>query len=289
MISKKKRFRLIALGIVSCLILIGILWANFFSFQPPIPQSILQYSPKITKEKMVLESIGDSFTFAVTADTRISSVARIAVLADAQKRNPLFMVNLGDLLDLPQADLWEPYIEELKTHHDPDIPYFHTPGNHDVKKGLFGIDNSLYKSCFGRTYYVVDVDNWRFIFLDTSSTEIPKDQRRWLGRMLEECKSQGKRAVIFTHCPPRDTEKGITHAMSRRSTKALSNIVKGHDVAAVFCGHIHENKKYLWEGIPVYISAIDDKVYQTKPAIYSHVLVKGRELIVTPIHIEKTQ
>lgn len=239
-------------------------------------------------EKNILSPEGDAFSFAVLGDMRWDSAPRIAILRNAQKKAPLFMVNLGDVVTFGRKNEWKTYIEELSVNWNRTIPYFHIPGSHSINFRLDGVYPAFYRHYFGKTYYFVDVQNWRFIFLDTSKTYLPQSQRSWLSNRLEECTRDGKRAVIFTHCPPRAAEQGITHALTQGSTNALAQIIAGHDVAAIFAAHIHKTFNYVWNSIPVHIAALNDTTWMdNQPAEYLNVSVSKGQIKVKPIKIFK--
>lgn len=253
-----------------------------------IPDNTPLPSLRVTKEKHILHPHGDFFSFAVLGDMRWTSEPRITVLKDAQKHKPLFMVNLGDVVEFGRKAEWEQYIEELRINWNIEIPYFHVPGSHSINPRITGIYPAFYEHYFGKTSYSIDVGNWRFIFVDTSKTYLPYNQARWLSAMLNECKLEGKRAIIFTHCPPMSLEHGITHSMTKGSTERLAKTISGHDVAAIFAAHIHKTLNYLWNGIPVYITSLNDSTWtDNQSAEYLNVSVSNRQIEVKSVKIFK--
>jgi len=177
----------------------------------------------------------------------------------------------------------------LSSHWNPGIPYFHLPGSHSINFRLNGIYPVFFEHYFGSTYYFIDVQNWRFIFLDTSKTYLPLTQRRWLRYRLKECKQEGKRAVIFTHCPPMAAEQGIAHSLTQGSTDALARIVSDYDVAAIFAAHIHKTFNYVWNEIPVHVVALNDATWtDNQPAEYLNVSVSKGQIEVKSVKIFKT-
>lgn len=255
-----------------------------------IPDNTPVPSLRITKESNILQPIGSSFSFAVLGDMRWTSEPRIAVLTDAQKRGPLFTANLGDPVEFAGKKEWQRYIVELSTYWNPAMPYFHIPGGHSLNFRINGIYPAFFEHYFGRTYYFLDANNWRFIFLDTSKTYLPLSQRRWLSHLLAECKREEKRAVIFTHCPPRAAEQGVAHALTKGSTNALAQIISDHDVAAIFAGHIHETFSYLWKGIPVYVTSLNEATWTDNNfAEYLYVILRDKKLTVETISLSKSK
>ncbi len=107
--------------------------------------------------------------------------------------------------------------------------------------------------------------------------------------MLEESDKAGKRAVIFTHCPPHLAEQGITHSLTKGSTEKLARIISGHDVAVIFAAHIHKTFNYKWKGIPVFIASLDSDTWVTKPAEYYFVAANERNISVRKVEVYKNQ
>lgn len=212
----------------------------------PVPKDTPIPSIRIDRERNSINTAETSFSFAVLGDMRWESSPRIATLIYAEMTKPLFMVNLGDAVRYARLEEWKRYVSELAAHWDRSIPYYHIPGGHSLNLRVDGVYPAFYGHYFGKTNYLVDVGKWRFIFLDTSKTYLTGRQTEWLSDLLEECKEGGRRAVIFTHCPPMSSEQGVTHSLTRGSTERLGEIISGYDVAAIFAGHIHRNFSYKW-------------------------------------------
>jgi 3',5'-cyclic AMP phosphodiesterase CpdA len=247
--------------------------------------AIIRDSPapelRVAEERILLEPSEGSFSFAVLGDMRWESPPRIAVLKDAQQRKPLFMTNLGDAVAKSRGAEWEKYLDELAANWDRSIPYFHIPGGHSRNYRFDGVYPAFFQHYFGRTNYYVDVKGWRFCFLDTSSGNIPNDQESWLKERLREAERDRRKVVLFMHHPPRLEAQGIKHALSGADTQKLAQIIKGGEIAAIFCGHIHSTFKYTWDGIPVYVTSLDGSSWKEQPAEYLHVVVQENQLIVT--------
>jgi 3',5'-cyclic AMP phosphodiesterase CpdA len=253
-------------------------------FDPLSPASALP-ELRIQEDRLELDPPDHPFAFAVLGDMRWESPPRIAILRDAQKRSPLFMANLGDAVSKGLRGEWEAYIDELTTHWDRKVPYFHIPGGHSLNLRVDGLYPALFQHFFGRTFYCVDVKAWRFIFLDTSDGTIPSEQLDWLDRRLSESVGERKRVALFIHHPPRSDAQGITHALSDTSTRELSRTLAGSNVAAIFAGHIHSTFSYTWESIPVHVTSLNGSSWKGagKPAEYLHVQVMECEITVTRV------
>jgi len=149
---------------------------------------------KVNEERVLLNGPQGSFSFAVLGDMRWESPPQIAILRDAQQRKPLFMVNVGDVVNSSRKVEWEKYLGELAVNWDRDIPYFHIPGRHSLDFRITGTYPASFQNLFGRTYYCVDVNEWRFIFLDTSKGSIPEQQFEWVAKRLDKA-AKGQRKI----------------------------------------------------------------------------------------------
>ena len=150
-----------------------------------IPATTPLPSLGIERERNILHAQGNSFAFAVLGDMRWSSLPRIALLENAEDTRPLFMVNLGDSVEFGRRNEWGKYIAELAPYWDRDIPYYHTPGGHSINFRINGVYPAFFEHYFGKTDYFVDVSNWRFVFLNTSTTFLADTQTRWLSILVD--------------------------------------------------------------------------------------------------------
>ncbi|MGD9809318.1 MAG: metallophosphoesterase [Deferribacterales bacterium] len=233
----------------------------------PLPQLI------ISDRKLHMDTSQDNFTFAVLGDMRWESPPRIAALEYAQSLKPDFMVNLADVTKYGRADEWKKYISELEQYWDQQLPYYHIPGGHSVNARINGLKPAFYKHYFGKTYFRLDAGEYTLLFLDTFLGFFPADELRWLRKQLTE--TRDRKILLFMHHPPYDKKQGITHALWRNSTDELSELIKEHDVKAIFAAHIHKTFEYEWSGIPVYITSLSETAGHGSPVTLR--LVKAGE------------
>ncbi len=64
------------------------------------------------------------------------------------------------------------------------------------------------------------------------------------------------RKLILCHHPPHSPRPGTLawESLSPEDTDRLGDVLSGHDVAAVLCGHVHADRVLHWRGMPVVIS-----------------------------------
>ena len=260
-----------------------------------IPESTPLPHLQVLEDLTVLNAPGENFSFAVMGDMPFDTDARRAVLKDAQSFAPLFLCNTGDVTRYAKPKDWRHYMNFLKDHLKPGMPYFHCPGNHDVDHNVFGKQPGFFKHYFGRMRRVVDVGaDWRLIFLDTSLTNLPAEERKWLSARLDEGTESGKRIILLTHFSPRLIEMHPVfhdkdekdHALKAESTQALAEMIQGHDVAIVFGGHFNRTLQYEWMDIPVYATGMNEDTWVTESTAYYRVRVRGRTLTVETVELK---
>ena len=200
-------------------------------------------------------------------------------VADFNQDGPVFVIQLGDLIDGgPHA------ATELQTiaavYNQLEMPHYHVLGNHDFGE----IDRTTTMDTLGlqRGYYRFDVQEWRFIVLDTQdialqggwpvdsshyqaaltmlnklkATGAPNamdwngglsdEQLDWLEAELTDADLQNKRAIVFGHLPlmPADDP----HA-AWNGPEIVAILEKYHAVKAYICGHNHKGDYALHNGI----------------------------------------
>lgn len=148
----------------------------------------------------------EQFNFVVVGDTqpgepREFSPMFFRMIDEWNNLKPPFVVSLGDLilggavegLD-EQWTEWENIIAKLQ------VPFFPTPGNHDISDKP---SEEIYKSRIGPTCYAFSYGNARFIFLDTEEPgqvdTFSDVQIEWLKREL--AKVSEKHLFVFFHKP----------------------------------------------------------------------------------------
>lgn len=220
---------------------------------------------KIISKSNIIDTNNHNFSVAILGDMRWDESPRIGVLQHAQKQNPTFMINLADATDYARKEEWEVYAKELQEQWNKKIPYFHIPGGHSQNIRINGIKPYFYKYYFGRQYYFVDINNWRFIFLNSGLGYFNKTQLKWLTKTLENAKQDNKNIVLSMHYPPYDEKNGITHALWKYSTNKLRNTIKEYNIKAILTAHIHKMVDYTWNGIPVYITALNEQSWGDVP------------------------
>lgn len=186
----------------------------------------------------------DSFAAAVAADTLCP-----------------FALHLGDLIN---AQGHMPYARAALQ----GIPFFITPGNHD----LYFNQWQEFRSFFGSSVYWFDTrlsDGTlldRFICLDSAEGTLGTEQMRWLREVLS---TDGYRhTVVFTHTHlfKQDNSQGHTSNYAIEETYELTSLLRQGGVDMYWCGHDHSREITHYAGFTsIIVDAIEDHY---TPAFY---------------------
>lgn len=153
----------------------------------------------------------------------------LQALADVTARNVDLIVIGGDI-GAPESNAW--FFETLVTWRD----RLHVSlGNHDTYAVAIQHFQQPHESQTA-LYYSVDEGDYRFIFLDSSSSGIDTTQRDWLQEQLDPA----KKTLIFIHHPilPVATEVDKLYPLGGR--ELLREILLKHAAEVhVFSGHYH--------------------------------------------------
>lgn len=188
------------------------------------------------------------FRFVVMGDSRSQKDLweAITVHIDRLDPKPLFVINIGDVIEKGTADEYANYY--IPPLLNTEIPHFIAIGNHDTGKGK-GAD--AYKYLFGdqSLNYTFDFGKNRFIFLDNVSRNLPWEKAlemadRWLAETPE-----GYQKIVFAHRPPATIEKWAYHAMDPVDSKKFTDLMAKQKVNEVFLGHIHTYSTATLDGV----------------------------------------
>ena len=132
-------------------------------------------------------------------------------------------------------------------------PLFNVPGNHehvsilaknaDTSDPRYG--KGLYRQLLGPMHYSWDWANVHFVALDGTTLpyqeKLGEEQLAWLRADLAFQASK-KPLILFCH----------QSAPQLADAKSLTNLLAGHNVLAIFCGHLHATFTTRLGDIPVY-------------------------------------
>jgi hypothetical protein len=254
--------RLLLFGFVA-----GILLAAVgFSRSTPQPGTSCDASLQVAVESrnpwthLRLNRSAGQFHFAIISDRtgghRAGIFSRAVELLNLMQ--PEFVLSVGDLIEgytTPERarSQWQEFQGYAGKLH---MPFFYAPGNHDV---LTPDTAKVWQEKFGRRYYHFVYQNMLFLILNAYDgpeveakngskhfkEQFSKKQLDYIKQALEENPSV-RWTVVALH-PPIWTQPNVAETGWLEVEKLLA----GRNYT-VFCGHIHNFRKYVRQGMNYY-------------------------------------
>jgi 3',5'-cyclic-AMP phosphodiesterase len=170
------------------------------------------------------------FTFVVIGDTRDNDKVFLSLLDRLKSFDPLFVVNVGDLVNRGTTKQYDHYAQTLA---DFDVPLLNVPGNHDIMSG-----KSVYQQYIGNLNWFFDYGSYRFVALDNASGAFTDDAVEFARKYI----TNDKTCFVFFHCPPpydRWKVHSMGGTMKTPRTAEIMSIIESAKPSVVFVGHIH--------------------------------------------------
>ena len=195
----------------------------------------------------------------LVSDSGSNNLVLRDVLKDAMKSNTYdFALYVGDMTKNASVSAYYWMLNDIKPILK-DTPFYTIPGNHDIvrRHGLtkkhFN-DKSLYETIMGQRYYWFGYGNTLFITLDSSDETIDDEQFAWLNDTLTKIRPLFKNCIIIGHVPPINScpECFKAHTTKPETTKRFGEIIKKHNINAMFFGHVHFYSKSKFQNIDFY-------------------------------------
>ncbi|NLF59975.1 MAG: hypothetical protein GX574_02385 [Lentisphaerae bacterium] len=213
------------------------------------------------------------FTFMQLTDSHLASPDRMQEFVKHLKALPFslaFAVNTGDLVSSSDAGDINRAIAQFDAYQAgiANFPYplFQVIGNHDHPSSSYDkrdlnhefYGKGLYRHRFGPIYYTFDWAGVRFYALDGTEQHkglgyreaLGEEQLAWLEKDLALLKP-GTPIILLCHQP----QVGIPGASSGlRDQEKLKKLLKGHNLQAAFCGHLHNNHEARINDAPIFVT-----------------------------------
>lgn len=208
-----------------------------------------------------------------------NSLSKLDSCIDAFNRENLdFTINLGDLVDEGPKDL-PPVLDRLHKLH---AKCYNLPGNHDYQHLNNNDKDGLYKKLeMPAPYYSFDVQNWRFVVLNTNELSeyatvkgtkkyrqwqvlqdllkaqgrqndepynggMGEKQIKWMEKKIKDAQKNSKNVIVFSH-HPLYPDNGLE---ALNNHEILNVLEKYPNVKAAFSGHHHPGNFAVYKGIP---------------------------------------
>ncbi|WP_049573015.1 PQQ-binding-like beta-propeller repeat protein [Streptomyces sp. SBT349] len=186
--------------------------------------------------------------FALLGDTQIdvSVPDRTAwvtgVYQDIAAAGPPFVLHVGDIVEHGSAEEYDAYLGTLPAGLRPRIR--HVPGNHEWRWDATA--GERYRALFGPSRYSFDALGIHFVGLDPSHLlQEPGGFGRagveWLERDLRRV-GRDRPVVLLSHFPFGGPNVYVS------DTERLLDVVRAHNVRAIFAGHIHAEEVGRFNG-----------------------------------------
>lgn len=224
------------------------------------------------------EEAPQEYSFLVVGDTHGRGEFFTAVAG--KEENALFVIHLGDFTASGTREQYGAFLEQCAAL---DIPVITVPGNHDVKNHGAG----LYQKLCGPANRSFSLNGIQYVFVDTSGLSASEETLRWLEKELNK---PGKK-YLFTHVPPLDPLGKNHDFINKISAGRFTEILRQHNVAALFAGHVHCYSENELEGVklivsgggggPLYASSSEGGFHH-----YLRVRVTGRDMQVEVVPLE---
>jgi len=207
---------------------------------------------------------GENFYFLQMADTQLGMISgdeagndfkaeteiieKLFARINAMKPAPAFVINCGDLTNLPGHERQIDEYFRLTGLLKPSIKFYNVSGNHDFK-GKCKVDTMVfYHKTYGADQYSFESNGWHFLVLNSMLMKFPdsypeaaESQLNWLKKDLAE--SAGKKGTLaFMHHPFFDNdiaEDDGYHNMPKEKRHEVLDIFAENNVKAIFSGHRH--------------------------------------------------
>ncbi|MCK9501285.1 metallophosphoesterase [Lascolabacillus massiliensis] len=180
-------------------------------------------------------------------------------ISQINKLKPDFVVITGDFVnnsrDLNQIEEFKRITAGLNN----EIPFYLSPGNHDLGQNPVKEDFDIYFSHYGEgnDRFAFEYNNSYFIGLNSviiksgTNKKEEREQFRWLKKRLKKAKSSDV-IIVFTHYPffINDFEEDITYSnQSKEERLKYFTLFEKYGVDAIFSGHLHNNAEAEHNGI----------------------------------------
>jgi len=163
----------------------------------------------------------------------------------AQRVNARFIIHSGDLAD---HGLLEEFNYFLVRKEEAVLPvFFAVLGNHD----LYGDGWDAFKEKMGPSVTAFDYGNSRFIFIDSATCDIGRQQMDWIEDELKSARQSYwiEHIFIFSHmCLYDSTFESPTIICDPDERYLLTSLLDKYDVDFFLCGHKHSAEKYRLNG-----------------------------------------
>jgi 3',5'-cyclic AMP phosphodiesterase CpdA len=197
-----------------------------------------------------LSCFAEYYSFAVFGDVQGRETVFNDIISSINRDKSIkFAILTGDITGRGTPAEFAEY-KKLKDRSA--VPIYEVMGNHDI--GRFYQGRKEFIKLYKERYYSFDIENIRYIMLDTSSDlGLGSGQWKWLKEQL----STSKIKLVFMHRPLVDASGSFPgHVMYPKSERIkLNDLLVAKKVKYVFSGHIHGYGREMENGVVYIVTA----------------------------------
>jgi 3',5'-cyclic-AMP phosphodiesterase len=184
------------------------------------------------------------------------TLSDVLAMIGAMDPRPSFIIVSGDVANNEDAAA---YGELKRVWGTMDVPTFFALGNHDSREGFQSVMLGKTENLDAPYFHDAVVDGIHIITLDSKTPRSPHgsiiaEQFDWFEETLDEHAELPKLVVL--HHPPifgfESPDLAFETLEPDDSARFLS-LIKDRNIVAVLCGHVHQPRVSVWNGIPVVV------------------------------------
>jgi Icc protein len=186
---------------------------------------------------------------------KLAAVRHVTGIMRGMKPAPEFVVASGDLTDHGDTASYVALKDALAPI---GIPVILALGNHDKRDASREVFQPGTEATTDPLFHHGRYGDLHVLVLDSSvpgriGGTIGRAQFEMLEQALQEYPDAAK--LIVCHHPPHIYRDGVLawESLPAGDTLRLAQILEGHDIAGILCGHVHVNRVLQWRGWSVII------------------------------------
>jgi len=183
----------------------------------------------------------------LTANGNIEPLKQLVADVNAMSPQPAFVIDTGDVTESGRP---EEYARFLGGTTGLAVPFYCTPGNHDVRWSALGKEG--FANAFKKLYQSFDRNGVHFVLLDSTVLlehwgHFDSAQLKWLESDLKKVKKDTPVLLFFHHWVGRENPMVDNE-------EALLRLIAPYNVLAMFVGHGHADLHWKVNGIDCFMA-----------------------------------